>query len=121
MPKYRRNRINEAVAEEVAQIVRDVKDPRVGDVIITVTGAEVTADLKYAKIFYSCLGEADTKELSKGLKSASPFIRRELATRLNLRVTPELTFIRDEGVRHGADIAALLNKISRETHSEADE
>lgn len=111
MPKYRRNRINDAVAREVSEIIRDVKDPRISGAFVTVTGADVTGDLKYAKIFYSIIGEADEKELSRGLKSASPFIRRELAVRLNLRMTPELNFVRDTGTRHGADIAELLHKI----------
>ena len=112
MPKYRRNRINDAVAREISEIIRDVKDPRISGAFITVTGADVTGDLKYAKIFYSIIGEADEKELSRGLKSASPFIRRELAVRLNLRMTPELNFVRDTGTRHGADIAELLHKIN---------
>ena len=51
MAKYRRNRINDSVAEEAAQIIREVKDPRVAYAMITITGADVTADLKYAKLF----------------------------------------------------------------------
>ncbi len=121
MPKYRRNRINDAVARETSEILRDIKDPRISSVMVTVTSADVTADLKYAKIFYSTLGEADEKELARGLKSAAPFVRRELASRLNLRITPELTFVRDEGVRYGADIAAILAKISSEAPGESDE
>ena len=115
MPKYRRNRINDAVARETADIIRDVKDPRVSAFMLTVTGADVTADLKYAKIFYSFLDESITpeeeKELRRGLKSAAPFVRRELAVRLNLRITPELNFVRDTGVSHGAHIASLLHGI----------
>jgi len=121
MPKYRRNRINDAVARELSEILRDVKDPRISGAFVTVTGADVTGDLKYAKIFYSIIGESDEKELSKGLKSAAPFIRRELAVRLNLRQTPELAFVRDTGTRHGADIAELLHKIAEDRKSAADE
>ena len=62
MPKYRRNRINDAVSREICEILRDVKDPRISDSFVTVTGADVTADLKYAKVFYSIIGEADEKE-----------------------------------------------------------
>ena len=111
MPKYRRNRINDAVARELTEILRDVKDPRISDAFVTITGADVTGDLKYAKIFYSIIGETDEKELSRGLKSAAPFIRRELAVRLNLRQTPELTFIRDNSVEHGAHISKLLDEV----------
>ena len=118
MPKYRRNRINESVTEETAAILREVKDPRVAGSILTVTGSDVTADLKFAKIFYSVLGEMtpeEEKELTRGLKSVSSFVRSQLAQRLNLRITPEIHFVRDNGVKHGADIAAILKTL--ETHS----
>jgi len=119
MPKYRRNRINDAVARETADIIRDVKDPRVSAFMLTVTGADVTADLKFAKIFYSLLDDSALdaeaeKELRRGLKSAAPFVRRELAVRLNLRITPELSFVRDMGASHGAEIASLLNSIKKD-------
>ena len=114
MPKYRRNRINESVTEEVSAILREVKDPRVAGAMLTITGSDVTADLKFAKIFYSVYGEfsaEEEKELKKGLRSVSSFIRSQLAQRLNLRITPELTFVKDNGVKHGADIAAILKTL----------
>ena len=114
MPKYRRNRINESVTEEVSAILREVKDPRVAGAMLTITGSDVTADLKFAKIFYSVYGEfteEEEKELKKGLRSVSSFIRSQLAQRLNLRITPELSFVRDNGVKHGADIAAILKTL----------
>ena len=119
MAKYRRNRINDAVAQETADIIRDIKDPRVSTYMITVTGADVTGDLKYAKVFYSFLDDAELdaeaeKELRRG-----PFVRRELAVRLNMRITPEITFVRDKGVSHGAEIASLLNSIKK-TEPDAD-
>lgn len=113
MGKYRRNRVNDAVAMETAQIIRDVKDPRVSGALITVTGAEVSPDFKYAKIFYSVLGadgDADAmKEIALGLKSARGFVRGQLAHRLNLRVTPELTFVEDDSIARGVSIAAMIN------------
>lgn len=114
MPRYRRNRINESVTEEVSAILREVKDPRVAGAMLTITGSDVTADLKFAKIYYSVYGEftaEEEKELKKGLRSVSSFIRSQLAQRLNLRITPELSFIRDNGVKHGADIAAILKTL----------
>ncbi len=114
MPKYRRNRINESVTEEVSAILREVKDPRVSGTLMTITGSDVTADLKFAKIFYSIYGELspeEEKELRRGLKSVSSFIRSQLAQRLNLRITPELSFVRDEGAKHGAEIAAILKTL----------
>ncbi len=121
MAKYRKNRINDAVTVECAQIIREIKDPRVSGVMITVMNADVSADLKFAKIYYSVLGECDEKELSRGLRSAVPFVRSQLAQRLNLRITPELTFVRDEGVRHGAEISRILREISENSPSTADD
>ncbi len=112
MAKYRKNKIDGAFAEECAQIIREVKDPRVASEMISIMNADVSADLKFAKVYYSVYGECDEKELAKGLKSAVPFFRSQLAQRLNLRITPDITFIRDEGVKHGADISALLKQIS---------
>lgn len=98
--------------KEVAQILREVKDPRVSGAFVSVIAAEVTPDLKYAKIYYSYLNHSDPKEVARGLKAASGYIRREISTRMNLRITPELTFIRDNSIAHGAHIAQLLNGIT---------
>ena len=111
MARYRRDRINESVKEEISLILRDVKDPRIADRMISVTSATVSGDLKFAKIYYSVLEEHDPKELASALKAASGYIRRRLAETVNLRVTPELTFIEDSGVKHGADIEAILHDI----------
>lgn len=119
MPKYRRGRINDEMQSAVASILREVKDPRVKDAFVSVTGAEVTADLKYAKIFYSALRGED-KEIAKGLKSSAPFIRGEIARRLNLRITPELTFVRDTSLAHGAHIASLLHQIGEISPADED-
>ncbi len=108
MAKYRRGRINEEIQKEMTVILRKVKDPRVSDAFISVTAADCTADLKYAKIYYSALS-GDKKEIAKGLKAATGFIRRELASSLNLRMTPELTFLPDDSVAYGAHIASILN------------
>ncbi len=114
MAKYRKNRVDASFTEEVAQILREIKDPRVSGVMITVMKSDVSADLKFAKVYYSVLGECDDKELSKGLKSAAPFIRSQIAQRLNLRITPEITFVRDEGVKHGAEIERILKGLRLE-------
>ncbi len=121
MPNYRRERINDSVMQEVSVILREVKDPRVG--MITVTGAAVSGDLKYAKIYFSAF-DADVKETLKGLKSASGFIRSQIAQRLNLRATPELTFVYDDSVSHGAQIASILSSLdipSDDGEAEADD
>lgn len=110
MAKYRRGRINEEMQKELTVILRRVKDPRVSDAFISITAADCTADLKYAKIYYSAMG-GDKKEIAKGLRAAAGFIRHELAGSLNLRMTPELTFIEDASVAYGAHIASILNNL----------
>lgn len=110
MAKYRQSRINDEMQKELMTILRRVKDPRVQDAFISVTAVDCTADLKYAKIYYSAL-RGDAKEIQKGLKTAAGFIRRELAHSLNLRITPELTFLRDDSITYGAHIASILNNL----------
>lgn len=110
MANYRRDRINDQMTKEMSLILRDVKDPRVSGAIITVTQADVAADMKTAKIYYSSIG-SDPAEVAKGLKSAAGFIRKQVASRLNLRITPELRFIADGSVENGARISELLKKV----------
>lgn len=122
MAKYRQGRINEEMQKEMTSILRKVKDPRVSDAFISITAADCTADLKYAKIYYSAL-RGDQKEVAAGLKAATGFIRRELAHSLNLRITPELTFLPDTSIAYGAHIASILNglEISEEEPEESEE
>ena len=110
MAKYRQSRINEEMQKELMSILRRVKDPRISEAFISITAADCTADLKYAKVYYSAL-RGDQKEISKGLKAASGFIRRELAHSLNLRMTPELTFLPDTSIAYGAHISSILNNL----------
>lgn len=110
MAKYRQSRVNEEMQKEMMNILRHVKDPRVQDAFVSVTAVDCTADLKYAKIYYSAL-QGDAKELAKGLKAATGFIRRELARTLNLRITPELTFVADSSITYGAHISSILNQL----------
>ena len=102
-------------------ILRRVKDPRISEAFISITAADCTADLKYAKVYYSAL-RGDQKEIAKGLRAASGFIRRELAHSLNLRMTPELTFLPDTSIAYGAHISSILNnlEISEEDPEETD-
>ncbi len=107
MAKYRQGRINEEMYKEVANILRTVKDPRVSGAFVSVTGAEVTPDLKYAKIYYSVM-QGDKKAVQKGLQSSAAYIRGQLAKALNLRVTPELTFCEDTSIAYGAKIEKII-------------
>ena len=119
MAKHRRGRINDEMKKEIAEALRSIKDPRVTDAFVTITATEVTPDLKYAKVFFSHL-QGETKEIKKGLESAAGYIRRHIAASLNLRITPELSFIYDDSIKYGAHISSLLNKIEsgKETNNE---
>ena len=110
MANYRKGRINDEVQKELAMVLREVKDPRIKDAFISVTAVEVTPDLKFAKVYYSAM-MGDKKEVAKGLKSSAGYIRRQLAQRLNLRMTPELTFIPDSSIAYGAHISSILNSL----------
>ena len=128
---YRLSRVNEEMTKEMANILREVKDPRVSGSFTVITGCEISADFKYAKVYYSFLDktaspeqtEEKRKEIKKGLISANGFIRRELARRLNLRVTPELTYIADTSAEYGDEINRILRDIKNEhkTNGDADE
>ena len=121
MANYRRGRINDEMQKELAMLLREVKDPRVKDAFISITAVDVTGDLKFAKVYYSAM-MGDKKEVAKGLKSCAGYLRRELAQRLNLRMTPELSFYEDHSIAHGAHISKLLNSIEiSEDDGEGDE
>ena len=111
MPKYRRGRINDEMQKEIAIAIRNVKDPRVSGAFISITGADVTPDLKFAKIYYSAL-TGDKKEIKQGLRAASGFIRGQIARSMNLRITPELTFVEDSSIEYGAKISKILEGIT---------
>lgn len=120
MAKYRRNRINDAVKEEMAQILRDTKDPRIAGALVSITGANVSGDLKFAKIYFSVLG-GDKNEVLKALKGASGFFRSELARRINLRITPELSFEYDASFEYGANISSILKTLDIKDEEEEKE
>ena len=109
MPSNRIGRINEEIQRELSSLIRTVKDPRVADAgMVSVTAVETTPDLKYAKIYISVLDKSASAQTLKGLKSASGYLRRELGRALNLRNTPELTFVRDDSIDKGAHILDML-------------
>ena len=112
---HRIDRINESVAREITSILRNVKDPRIASAFISITGCDVASDLSFAKVFYSALGAGDDKAIAKGLVSASGYIRTELASRLNLRITPKLTFIKDDTAERAMKISGILNNITYST------
>lgn len=109
MGNYRRGRINDAVAHELAIALGDIREPKVINNFVSITRAEVAPDLKYASVYFSCMGDFD--EAASGLKKCTGIFRHHLATTLNLRITPELNFIKDNSIEHGAKIAKLLDEV----------
>ncbi len=112
MANYRRGRINDAVAQELAIAIGDVREPKVVNNFVSITRAEVAPDLKFATVYFSCIG--DFKEASEGLKKCTGMLRHHLAVTLNLRITPELRFVKDGSIEHGAKIARLLEEVKAE-------
>lgn len=114
MSYNRIDRISEEVRREVDRIIReDVRDPRVGGTW-SITRADVTRDLRYAKIRVSVLEEEQRRPLVKALKNAAGFIRRELGKSLRLRYTPELLFEEDDNIAYGVHIASILSDVKPE-------
>jgi len=110
MAGYRIDRTNDDIQLVLSELLRSIKDPRVNQGMISVTRTETTGDLRYCTVFLSVFGLKDEKELKKGLKSASGWLRRELAQKLNIRYTPELIFELDNSIEHGAYINSIINK-----------
>ena len=104
-------RVNEDIARVLSGLLRDVKDPRVRQGMISVTGVDTTGDLRQAKVYLSVYGLQSEKEFFKGLKSASGYLRRELAQILGLRYTPELIFGLDKSIERGARISNIINDL----------
>ncbi len=105
MAGYRVGRVSEDIKREIVAIIRELKDPRVRDKILTVVRVDVSSDLSYAKVYVSSMsGIEDAKEAVKGLTSATGLIRREVGNKLHLRKTPELKFIADDSIQHGMEI-----------------
>ena len=112
MAKYRRGRINDAVSKELAIALIEIREPKVVNNFVSITRAEVAPDLKYATVYFSCMGDFD--EAHDGLKKCTGIFRHHLATTLNLRITPELNFVKDTSMEHGAKIARLLKEVMPE-------
>lgn len=112
--KSRPERVQVALKKEISSIIHEeLKDPRIG--FITITRVDVTPDLRYARIYFSILGEDETKQQSlEGLKSAAGFIRRLIGQRLNLRFVPEIVFIRDDSIEYSIELEKRLNQLQKD-------
>jgi ribosome-binding factor A len=111
--------INQEIQKELSSLLRNVKDPRVQNTMISITRVETTPDLRYAKVYASFLEESKASDALKGLKSASGYLRRELGRALQLRYTPELMWALDDSITYGAKMLELINSL--EVKSDDDE
>ena len=115
MAGYRIDRVSEDIKREIIAVIRELKDPRVMDKMLTVVRVEVSSDDSYAKVYISAMEGLETaKEAVKGLKSATGYIRREVGKRLHLRKTPELNFVADDSIEHGMNIVKMMDDLRTE-------
>ncbi len=111
MPSNKLARTNDDIQYVLSKLLREVKDPRVQQGMISVTRVETTGDLRYSKVWLSVMGMSDEKEFKKGLKSASGWLRHELGSSLALRYTPEFVFEIDHSIEYGAHISSVINSL----------
>jgi ribosome-binding factor A len=112
MTHARPERVGQEIQAAVAELLTEgrLRDPRIG--FITVTGVKVSPDLRVAKIFYSMLGTEEEREQTQaGLDAAKGFVRREVTSRVKLRVSPEVFFAFDSSVSEGDKIDRLLRQV----------
>ena len=109
----RTERLNHLLRQEITELLqREAKDPRLS-VMVSITRVAVSADMHYAKVYVSVMGtEEEKKGLLAGLHAASGFLRRELASRLTLRYTPELTFAYDDTMEQAGKVIQLIDQVS---------
>ena len=119
MASNRIGRINEEIQKELASLIRNLKDPRVQDTMISITHVETTPDLRYAKVYESFLQEDRAEGALKGLKSAGGYLRRELGRALQLRYTPELVWALDDSITYGAKMMQLINSLDKGSEEES--
>ena len=111
MPSNKLARTNDDIQFVISKLLREVKDPRGQQGMISVTRVEATGDLRYSKIWLSVLGMKDEKEFKRGLRSAAGYLRRELGSSMKLRYTPELIFEIDHSIEYGAHINEVINSL----------
>ena len=109
----RTERLNHLIQIEISDLLhKHINDPRLNG-LISVTGVEISKDLRNAAVSISALGDnLDREAVLKGFKSAAGFLRRELAHRLNIRVTPELSFEFDDSIERGVKLVTLIDSVA---------
>ena len=121
MASNRIQRINEEIQKELANLIRNLKDPRVQDTMISITRVETTPDLRFTKVYVSFLQEAKAADAMKGLKSAAGYLRRQIAANLQLRHAPEIQWALDDSITYGAKMLELINNLPISDQSREEE
>lgn len=112
MSTYKQDRAAEDIRREISAVIRELKDPRIADHMISVSRAEVASDLSYVKVYISAVEGLDTaKNAVKALTNATGLVRREVGKRLHLRKTPEMKFVADDSIEYGLSIAKKLEEL----------
>lgn len=112
MASHRMGRTTEDIKRELTAVLRELKDPRVANSMISIVRVEVSNDLSFCKAYVSAMEGIDkAKEAVKGLKSASGYIRREIGLRLSLRHVPAMVFEATDSIEYSANISRLLNDL----------
>ncbi len=109
----RSDRVNEQIHRELSELLRQVKDPRIAQLLplVTLTGVEVSPDYAHAKVFYTSLAEVDRRrDIDRGLRHAAGFLRRELGRRIRIHHLPELHFVFDASVERGTHLSQLIDE-----------
>ena len=121
MTTRRQRQVAELLHEEISVLIqRRARDPRMG--YVTVTGVEMSPDLRVAQVYVSVLGsDEDTQQSLQSLQRAAGFFRRELSTSLSLRYLPELNFRPDNSLARGLRIDQLLDSLQQETDDDDEE
>lgn len=121
MASHKMGRTTEDIKRELTAILRELKDPRVANSMISIVRVEVSNDLSYCKVYISAMEGLDrAKEAVKGLKSASGFIRHELGSRLTLRHVPSMIFEATDSIEYSANISRMLNELDIKDDEEND-
>lgn len=122
MSMYKNDRTAEDIKREITAVIRELKDPRVQDKLLTVVRIELASDLSYGKVYISALEGLETaKTAVEGLTRAQGLIRREVGNRLHLRKSPELRFIADDSVRAGIELWENYEQQLRKDQSHEDQ
>ena len=120
MPTTRQRKVQELLVHEISEIVgRELKDPRIG--FVTITDAEVTPDLRHARVFFSVLGDqAQQETTAQALNRAAGFVRSEFARRAQMRYVPDIKFVFDPSAERGARISQLLEQVRQDEQRPAE-